>query len=57
MLKFPRKEEGKMEKEAERRGKERKGGRRGIGKEEGEQGKGIEWGGLLGKEKEFFKKR
>ena len=31
--------------------KERKGGRKGSGKKEREKGKGIECGGLLGKEK------
>ena len=51
MLKFPRKEEGKKEKETEGRGiegKERGGGR---GKKEGEKGKETEWGGILGKKK------
>ena len=36
--------------------KERKGGRKGRGKKEGEKGKGVEWGGLLGKEKKLSKK-
>ena len=50
IVKFPRKEEGKKEKETERRGtegKERKGGR---GKK-GDKGKGTEWGGIMEKKK------
>ena len=34
----------------------RKGGRKGRRKKEGEKGKGIELGGLLGKEKKLCKK-
>ena len=41
MLKFPRKEEEKKEKEMERRG------RKGREKKEGGKGKEIEWGCLL----------
>ena len=57
MLKFPRKEERKKEKETERRGyggKERKGGK---GKKDVEKGKGTEWAGILGKTKKVFKKK
>ena len=43
MLKFPRKEEREQEKESEGIGKE--------GKERRREGMGIEWGGILGKEK------
>ena len=42
MVKFPRIEEGKMEKEMERRGKEGKERKGGRGKKEGEKGKGTE---------------
>ena len=55
MLKFPRKEErGKTEERGKER-KETKGGRKGMAKKEGEKGKGIEWGCLLGKEKKVCK--
>ena len=52
MLKFPRKEGGKKGKKGREGGE---GGER-KGKIEGEKGKGIEWGGLLGKEKKVCKK-
>ena len=48
MLKFPRK--------GERKTKGRKGEKKGRGKKGG-KGEGIEWGGLLGKEKKVFKKK
>ena len=37
-------------------GKDNKVGRKGREKKEGEKGKGIEWGCLLGKEKKVCKK-
>ena len=37
--------------------KERKEGRKGMGTKEGEKGKGIEWVGILGKEKKVCKKK
>ena len=60
MLKFPREEEGKKEKETEgRRKKGKKAKKEGmeeeINKERTE--KGIELGGILGKKKEVCKKK
>ena len=57
MLKFPRKEEGKKEKETERRGKEVKEREGGRGQKEGEKGKGAEWGAILEKKKKACKKK
>ena len=48
MLKFPRKEEMKNER--------KEGEKKGWGKKEGEKGTGIEWDGLLEKEKKWCKK-
>ena len=53
MLKFPRKEEGKKEKETEGRGKEGKERKRGGE----EKGKGTEWRCILGKKKKVRKEK
>ena len=54
MLKFPQRKSER--KEGEKKGKERKGVRKERGRKK-EKGKGIEWGGLLGKEKKLCKKQ
>ena len=57
MPKFPGKEEEKKEKRNVREGKrrERREGRK--GKERKKEGKGTEWGGILGKKKKVCKKK
>ena len=62
MLKFPKKEDRKKEKETRGRGKEgkeRKGGRKERGKkgERREKVKGIEWGGILAKKTKVYKNK
>ena len=57
MLQCPRKEAGKKGKRSVRKGKsrERREGRK--GKERKREGKGTEWGGILGRRKKVCKKK